>query len=65
MMYLSHRSCCMHIMRAFGDGFLLPGFRHQGSPVALSQVSEITANRDLSQESNFELNEPATYRRDL
>ena len=41
----------MHIMRAFGDGFLLPGFRHQGSPVALSRVSEIMANRDWQRTS--------------
>ncbi len=54
MMCLSHRSCCMHIMRAFGDGFLLPGFRHQGSPVALSQVSEITVNRNLSSTRIFQ-----------
>ena len=40
MMCLFHRSCCMHIMRASGDGFLLPGFRHQGSPVALSQLND-------------------------
>ena len=37
MVCLFRRSCCTHIMRASGDGFLLPGFRHQGSPIALSQ----------------------------
>ena len=45
MMCLFHRSCCMLIMRASGDGLLLPGFRLQDSPFALSQSVEVTMIR--------------------